>query len=397
MRTVMFLFLLMLTLVHPVGAQTDIDSQALTELKAAAQRAHSDAVIILLDGDLVAEWYFGEDRRPIEVMSVLKSIVGVGIGRLITIGKLESLDTPVHTFYPEWRQGRKQDITVRHLLNHTSGLQDIPNAGAEIYPSPNAVQLALAAELTEDPGTVFRYNNKATNLLAGIIERAYGQRMDQFFVKELFRAMEIDQYKWYYDQSGNPHAMAGLELHARDLAKFGSLVLDNGTWNGEQLVAADYMRELTAQSQPHYPAYGLLWWRLPEETRYVLDTARMDELRAAGVSQENLRILQPLAGKVFTARRERDAALEGLLGTEWRTIVRQRYLGNEVDPVFRREYGEFVACYADGYLGQTLMVVPEYRLVAVRQVRGGPDYNRETDGFPAFKELVMRLVAVTAQ
>ena len=297
-----------------------IDEAALRDLRTASDRAHSDAVLILRDGKPIAEWYSGETRRPIELMSVLKSVVAIGIGRLLDLGRLDSLGQPVHAFYPEWNQGRKKEITIRHLLNHTSGLQDVPNAGAEIYPSPDAVRLALAAELSEAPGSAFRYNNKATNLLAGIVEKAYGQRMDQFFVNEVLRPMDIDEYKWYYDRSGTPHAMAGLELHARDLAKFGQLVLDGGMWNGKRLVAERYIKEMLAQGQPYRNTLGLLWWRLPNKS------------------------------------------------------------------------GEIVAYYGDGYLGQTLMVVPSQRLVAVRQVRGGTKYNAETDGFGEFKDLVLKLL-----
>lgn len=94
----------------------------------------------------------------------------------MTLGKLTSIDEPVHAFFPEWRQGRKRDITVRMLMEHTSGLQNVPMTTLEIYPSPDFVQLALCAELDAEPGTTFAYNNKAVNLLAGIVERADDER-----------------------------------------------------------------------------------------------------------------------------------------------------------------------------------------------------------------------------
>ena len=63
-----------------------------------------------------------------------------------------------------------------------------------------------------------------------------------------------------------------------------------------------------------------------------------------------------------------------------------------IDPVFRRQYGEIVAYYGDGYLGQTLVVIPQHRIVAVRQVERDDDYDAETDLFPDFKKLVLNLV-----
>jgi len=312
--------LILLAIVTSVaGPATAIDPDALEALRAAAEAAHSDAVFIQQGDEVVADWTFGEERRPIEIMSVLKSVVAIGVGRLLELGHLDSLDQPVHTLYPEWKQGRKQAITVRHLLNHTSGLQNEPNAGAEIYPAPDAVRLALAAELSSDPGAEFHYNNKAVNLLSGVIERASGQRMDQFLVAELFTPLGIEEYVWYYDRSGTPHAMAGLRLLAPDLAKLGRLVLEGGVREGERLVGADFLDAMLAEGQPHLPRCGLLWWRLLDED-------------------------QP------------------------------------------------VAYYGDGYLGQTLMIVPAHDLVAVRQVRSDPTYDPATDGFGEFRRLVLDLV-----
>lgn len=236
------------------------DEDRLETLYAVAEAAGSHAVVILQDDAVIAEWYFGHEQRPIETMSVLKSIVSLGIGHLILEGKIESLDQPVYEFYPEWKQGRKQDIRLRHLLSHTSGLQNVQNAGEEIYPSPNAIQLALAAELDSEPGSEFSYNNKAVNLLAGIIHLASGQRMDEFFVDRFLGPMDIDDYQWDYDDSGNPRAMAGLALHAQDLAKFGQLVLNRGKWNERQLVGPAYIQTMLSESQPHVPGVGLLWW-----------------------------------------------------------------------------------------------------------------------------------------
>jgi CubicO group peptidase (beta-lactamase class C family) len=151
-------------------ADVGIDKGLLEQLKTRAEKANSDALVIVKDGKLVADWSFGKPVGAIEAMSATKSVVSLAIGRLIDQGKIKSLDQPVADFYPEWKQGRKKQITIRHLLNHTSGLENKPIT-TEIYDSPNFVQFALAAELSDDPGSRFSYNNKAVNLLAGLVER----------------------------------------------------------------------------------------------------------------------------------------------------------------------------------------------------------------------------------
>jgi len=142
----------------PPAGDVGIDPAALERLKARAEKAGSDAVVIVKDGRLVADWTFGRPPGPIEAMSATKSIVALAVGRLIDQGKIRSLDQPLCDFYPEWRQGRKRRVTIRHLLNHTSGLQNDPHA-SEIDASPDFVQFALAADLGDDPGARFAYNS----------------------------------------------------------------------------------------------------------------------------------------------------------------------------------------------------------------------------------------------
>lgn len=238
-----------------------IDRMRLETLVDEARLADSDALVVLRNGKLVGEWYFEKERGPIQTMSATKSIVSMAIGHLIDSGSIDSLDQLVADFYPEWRQGRKRDVTIRHLLNHTSGLQNVPNAGEEIYPAPDAIKLALAAELSYEPGTHFSYNNKAVNLLGGVVERASGEPLDVFVRDVLLVPLCIEEgTSWYKDESGVPHAMAGLEIDAIGLAALGQLMLDRGMWKGERLLSEEWVDLSTRPSQEFMPNAGLLWW-----------------------------------------------------------------------------------------------------------------------------------------
>jgi CubicO group peptidase (beta-lactamase class C family) len=227
--------------VFPPGAAAElgIEPAALERIRKSAEEAASDAVVIVKDGRLVADWDFGKERGLIETMSATKSIVNLAIGRLVDTGKITSIDQPVSDFYAEWKQGRKKLITIRHLLNHTSGLQNERNTTVEIYPSPDFVQLALAADLSDEPGSKFAYNNKAVNLLAGLVQRASGTRMDLFLGKEIFEPLGIKDFAWTLDQSGNPHGMSGLQIRAMDMAKIGQMMLDEGFWKGKRILSKE--------------------------------------------------------------------------------------------------------------------------------------------------------------
>lgn len=357
------------------------------EVLAKAKASHSDALLIMEGEQTILNWRpEGQPERMIELMSALKSLVALGIGNLLQEGTLASLDTPVHEFFPEWRQGKKKQITVRHLLNHTSGLQNNLNAGIEIYPSPNALQLALAAELDSDPGEVFSYNNKAVNLLAGVIQKASGKRMDLFMQEVFFGPMEIKHYQWYFDASGQPHAMAGLRLYASDLAKFGRLVLKDGHWGEEQLVSPAFLKEMLAAGTHSYPGCGLLWWRLPREQRIELKAAALENRPEAdpGVIAK----LKTLSGKVFENSTHLRQTIREELGMGGRQQLLNTFGAGWMTELFTWEVSDIEAYYASGFLGQFLVVVPEADVVAVRQVAQKPTFNHQTDTFANFPRII---------
>ncbi|BDC34616.1 hypothetical protein Noda2021_05740 [Candidatus Dependentiae bacterium Noda2021] len=126
----------------------------INELVSRAKQTNTDALVIMHDGKVIAEYYAQSKPTLIHAMSVTKSIVNLAFGLMQTQGLLKSLDTPVYQFYPEWNQSTKKNITIRHLLNHTSGLQDEHSALA-VYQSPDFLQFGLTANVVHEPGTHF--------------------------------------------------------------------------------------------------------------------------------------------------------------------------------------------------------------------------------------------------
>ncbi|HJR73112.1 MAG TPA: serine hydrolase [Luteimonas sp.] len=375
-----------------VSAQALSARDAAAALVDGAKASRSDAMLAMRDGEVLAEYYReGSAPVPIEMMSATKSIVALAIGALIGEGKIASLDTPVHTWYPEWKQGRKQAITLRMLMDHSSGLQNVMRADAEIYPAPDFVRLALAAELDAEPGKAFAYNNKAVNLLAGIVATAAGMPMDEYLQRALFAPMQIKPGKWERDKAGNPHAMSGLPLRAADATKLGQLVMDDGRWNGKQLLPAAFVREMLAPSKLAEES-GLLWWRSPAWARYSANEASFKTLRDAGVAAAVIAKLQPLSGKKFADRTALLEAVSAALGANametWGREVASRGLG--LGRVFNIEMGPYVAYNANGYLGQFIVIVPQARLVAVRQIQSREDF-KGSDGYDDFIQRTLAL------
>ncbi|MDR7193583.1 serine hydrolase domain-containing protein [Luteimonas terrae] len=352
---------------------------ALTTIEAKATATHSDALLIQRGNETLLEMYACPTPEPVALMSATKSIVALAIGLLLEDGKLDSIDQPVSDVFPEWAQGRKRDITIRMLLDHTSGLQNVPNAGVELESAPDLVQLALAAELASDPGSSFAYNNKATNLLTGIVGRLAGEPIDTYVATRIFAPLGITQSTWMRDEAGTPMGMAGLAMSARDLAKVGRLLLDKGVApGGERILGEAFVDMLTAESARSADV-GLLWWRNAAWERYTLkddaDAFLVDKDVAADVREA----VVAATGRTFTSKGELIDFLSQRLGPAWgdrygAEITRR---GIRLTDLFAQERGPTQAYSANGYLGQYLVIVPTQDIVAVRQI-----HRRETHAFP---------------
>lgn len=374
-------------------AKLGINADALEKLRKRAEESNSIAVVIIKDGRLIADWDFGQKRERIEAMSATKSIVSLAIGRLIDTGKVRSVDQPVCDFYPEWKQGRKKSITIRHLLSQTSGLQNLRTTAPEIYPSPDFVQLALAAELSDAPGSKFSYNNKATNLLAGVVKQASGMRMDQYLGKEVFEPLGITEFSWTLDRAGNPHGMSGLQIRAIDLAKIGQMMLDEGAWHGKQILSKDWIRKSIAPSQELYPRYGLLWWLHFESEAFAIDENYIKYFKTHGMTPASLEKLEAVKGKPLDVPVYRNTVSPIVRGDE--VIKKKLATLNDVPQPKVVTKGPLLSFEAQGYLGQFLIVVPRDRIVAVRQRRGpgGDDQDLEMKrSFTDFADMVAALV-----
>jgi CubicO group peptidase (beta-lactamase class C family) len=381
-------------------AAVGIDTAALERLRKRAEETDSDALVVIKDGKLVVEWTFGKPEGPIEAMSATKSVVSLAVGRLIDDGKIASLDQPVHEFYPEWRPGRKRRITIRHLLNHTSGVHVDPSS-TEFSDSGDGVKLALAAEISDDPGTKFVYNNKAVNLLAGIVEKAAGMPLDRYVGETIFKPMGITEFSWLHDGAGNPQGMAGLQIRARDFAKVGQMMLDKGVWRGRRIVSERWVELSTTAAQSLEPTCGLLWW-LALGDLLTVDDAYIEAIKAYGATDATLEALRTVKGRPLEPMQfaaevggtlRKDAAIRPKLD-EIQQLNRQGK-----GPMPKRTPGRPIAFYAAGYLGQVLVVYPQARLVAVRQFRSPGDANRQRnvdpktiDEFHHFLSLVRVLV-----
>jgi len=377
------------------GAQPN--SSVLSNIVDRAKQTKSDTLLILQHGLPLVQYQSANRHDMIEIMSATKSIVSLAVGFAIDENLIPSVDSPVYWFFPEWNQGEKKDITIRHLLTHTSGLAAEPTT-EEIYRSDNIVQLALDAKLITSPGSTFFYNNKATNLLSGIIQRVSGRSLDAYLKDHLFAPLEISKVAWSFDRAGIPYGMAGLSIGASDLAKIGQLMLQNGLWKQKVVISKSWINESTkiTQSSVSQPV-GLLWWlNFGEEGfQFYYDSTLLTSYRAAGIPTQYVKKLESIIDRRFS-RNDFAKKLIELFGSAEQADIFFAQVRKAQLPDSRRGFNpqsEVKAFSARGYLGQYLVVIPSKQIVAVRQIHAQTVRENPTidTGFDDFESLLLSL------
>jgi CubicO group peptidase (beta-lactamase class C family) len=211
--------------------------------------------------------------------SVTKSFASSLIGIAIQQGLLSGVNETVLSFFPEYTianpDPRKDAMTIEDLLTMTPGLEwdewSYPYEDAEnntlrvMMNSPDAVQYVLDRPMSHTPGEHWVYNGGASLLLAAIIQQISNQTTHEFAQQYLFDPLGFSLSVWYTTSGGWCNSFGGLRLNTRDIAKLGFLYLNNGTWNGTQILPADYVANATEPidlANPLGPSfgYGWHWW-----------------------------------------------------------------------------------------------------------------------------------------
>ncbi|MGZ8509937.1 MAG: serine hydrolase domain-containing protein [Chitinophagaceae bacterium] len=228
--------------------------------------AHTRAVLIIYDGDIVAEEYApGFNKNTVMLgWSVSKSLIAAMIGVLVRQGKL-NINAPAPV--PAWKNTEKENITIKQLLQQTTGLDF-----KEDYTRPSEVTKMLfnhgdmaaftaGLPLKYKPGTVFNYSSGNTNILSWIIRQTVGEKDYANFVYQFFHTINMYSTLLEPDASGTYIGSSYSYATARDFARFGLLYYNNGVWNNEQILPAEWVKEsIVAAAADERKHYGYQFW-----------------------------------------------------------------------------------------------------------------------------------------
>lgn len=207
-----------------------------------------------------------------------KSIVALGIGCAIDDGFIRNVDQPVSDFFPEFPGYDTTPLTIRHLLTMSAGV-DFEEAYTSpfspvtrLYYGNDLQKVTFQMKEVEEPGKRFMYQSGVTQLLAYVLEKATGESVSSYVSRKLWTPMEAEEHAlWSLDKKGGMEkAYCCFNSNARDFARFGQLILNEGYWKGQQVVSPLYIRQaITPDTTLRYEYteepnryYGYQFWYL---------------------------------------------------------------------------------------------------------------------------------------
>lgn len=312
------------------------------------------AYIVIRNDSILYERYFDkyEESSIVPSFSVAKSFVSALMGIAIDEGYIKSVDEPITNYLTYLDKEKFGNITIEHVLNMRSGIAfdegyfnpfgDV----AKYYYGKNLKKYINKQDIERAPDESFQYISLNTQILSLIVEKATGKTIDAYLEEKIWQplGMEYDA-TWSIDskKNGTVKAFCCINARARDFAKFGRLYLNNGNWNGKQIVPEDWVRRSTTfEENLNNFTYSYQWWHTVDYT-LMTDTTQINGLH--------------------------------------RMTNRENEQGEVVEHMAQPS-GDF---YAEGILGQFVYVYPEKNMIIVRL---GKKYGGM--GWPRLAKIIAR-------
>ncbi|MBS1958242.1 MAG: serine hydrolase [Bdellovibrionales bacterium] len=252
------------------------------ETLALLKSLETTALLVIENGKIVYERYDGPKGGPSGVdeisgsFSMAKSIIALLTGFAAQDGAIRNLDEPIGTYINEWSGMDEGRITIKQLLQMTSGLNwdesywNPFSITTEAYYGTDLHRTVLRQRLIREPGTMYSYESGTTQLLGLVVARATQKNLATYASEKMWQPMGAEHDAlWSLDhESGMEKAYCCFNATARDFARFGQLVLQNGSWNGTRLLNEEYVKtmitphEVKDESGNPVDYYGYQWWNL---------------------------------------------------------------------------------------------------------------------------------------
>jgi len=242
------------------------------------QDSSTQGAALFIKGHLVDERYAdGFDKDSLATSwSMAKSFYAALIGISIERGEITSLDDKVSQ-YLDYFEDARRGITLRQLLNMTSGLEMPADEHEKMFFTADHLAYAKKIDLDKVAGEKFEYNNVNSMLLADILFRATGVSADTLLEERILKKIGMDNVTLWQDAAGNPLTYCCIDTTVRQYARFGLLFARGGKWHDQQIIPRQFVDQTFQQVWGDIPSdslqinrgYSLHWWisRYEEEAK----------------------------------------------------------------------------------------------------------------------------------
>jgi len=247
MKKTLLAFLISSLFISTGYSQINIDTAAIIK-----NNRQLYSIVVSQNDKIVYNQYFnGKSQQDLfNNQSLTKSVMSLLIGIAIDKGYIGSVDEKIVKYFPELAQDtdkRKQDITIRQIMNQASGLwhEDLTNLG-KYFALADPSGSVLKAPLVSEPGKVFHYNNAGTHILSVILTKSTHMSTLEFANKYLFGPLAIKNVEWgkmrdgYYDGCG----LLSVHLSTEDMNRIASLLLHKGRFNNKSVVSEKWINQV---------------------------------------------------------------------------------------------------------------------------------------------------------
>lgn len=261
---------------YTTPSQVGMDGSKLQEMVEAIEGSTYavDSALVIKDGYIVLDEYFGDYQKgELHIIySCTKSVVSTIFGIAHENGEIPDLDTKLIDIYPDIGYENpgegKESITLRDLLMMSGGFDARDSWIYEweglnpLHEAEDAVRYMLNLPMDFEPGSRFEYTNGVSHLLSCIITEQTGVSAGEYAEEHLFTPLGITEYTWDVDNQGRNWGYNRIHFTPHDMAKIGFLFLNNGEWDGEQVISEDWVSEATTHriDANIFPGYGYQWW-----------------------------------------------------------------------------------------------------------------------------------------
>lgn len=249
--------------------EAGLDADALEALRAYAfeEEMHTQSVLVVRHGAIVAEWYDPSRGAGdwVTSWSIAKTFAVTLIAMALADGDIASLDAPMTTWMPEWEGTERAPITLRDVLSMTTGfawqetiggIQDLFN----LTYADDPLAYAMDQQVMTEPGETWLYSSGNSMLLSRVIASAMGQQAAEAAAERIAEPLGFERFEWWVDGQGNTLTHCCIDATPRDFAKLGQLYLQRGRWGERQLFDEDWVDEVSRPHQEDNPSYGLHMW-----------------------------------------------------------------------------------------------------------------------------------------